>query len=185
PDKDPVGQIKAYASAEVAKKVVAADKVRAADEVTVQERRVKAHALRPDSRRQVQLGAFAQRRTIDRVNSIEEGTERLHGLVQVLAGAKGCVEAYAEILVKKKIQAEVGIRSAANRLRLGSALRSHQAGNAEGQIKLLRLRRVSRHKKQTRGRDEQQESFQDSSPITYKIKEAHTLKTILPFYEAD
>ena len=160
PDEDGVGHIKAESAANVGKKVVATLKIRTTNKVAGEKGLVKPKAFQTDAGLQFGLGPLAQRRTVDRIEIIEDWAVRIEKDVHVLVSAPCHFTADAKIFLdKQKITAESRITTTANTLwgvvqiveGIGGRLSGHRA-HAKGQIKLLSVCCAHAHQNQTKGR---------------------------------
>lgn len=108
------------ASADVGSKMVAAAVIGAAEEITGEDRAIKADAQCADAALKLGLRAFADGRRPHRVDIIENWPIRLKELIDVLMRTPGNFGAHAKVLPKQKIAAKLGIAAAAQtRSRMG------------------------------------------------------------------
>ena len=101
PDEDGVGHIKAESAAHVGEKVVAADEVLAAKCGTGEKWLVKTKAFQTDAGLQFGLGSLAQRRTVDRIEIVQNRAVRIEEDIHVLMATPCHFTADAKIFLDK------------------------------------------------------------------------------------
>lgn len=161
PDEDGIGHVKAESASHVDQEVIAALKVRTAHKIAGEEWLVETEAFKADSALQFRLCPLAERRTIDRIEIVENRAVGIEKDVHVLMTAPCHLAPYSEILFdKEEITAERRITTAADALwsvvlyvveGIRRRLSSHRA-HAKRQIKLLSVRCANAQQNQTKSR---------------------------------
>ena len=110
--------IVANTASKMPKEMMAAGEIRTAEAGAVKEGLIKTDALNSDSGFQISLGFLADRRSIDRVEIVEQRTKRLKGSIHTLACAPRNLSSGSKILLeKKKIAFECQVCSTSHILR--------------------------------------------------------------------